>query len=70
MQIKRSCMLATLRKIQKMASNNEQLRLSGLAKLKEFEDLGYPVGVRKYMCAILARDTSNVTWRYIRNAQF
>ena len=68
-KLKRSCLMATLRKVHKMASNNEQLKLSGLAKLREFEKLGYPAGIRRYMCAIMARDNSNVTWRYIRSAQ-
>ena len=69
MAMKRATMLSTLRKVHKMASSGDQLVISASAKLNEFKRLLYPVGVRKYMCAILARDTSNTIWRYIRNLQ-
>ena len=68
-QMKRSCMMATLRKVHKMASDQVQLKISGMAKLKEFGNLGYPVGIRKYMCSIMARDYQCLTWRYIRTTQ-
>ena len=66
---KRSTLLATLKKVHLHASDNKELYISAKAKLKEFQNLQYPVGVRKYMCAILARDTSNLTWRRLRRHQ-
>ena len=67
--IKRATMLATLQKVHRMASDDIQLRNSAMDKLNEFKKLGYPLGIRKYMCAIMARDTSNVSWRAVRNLQ-
>ena len=55
--MKRATLLATLRKVHKMAaSNNNMLVKSALAKLNEFRELGYPAGIRIrwFMCAILA----------------
>ena len=68
-QQRRSTMLATLRKVDKMASSGRQLLISGDAKLKEFERLGYPVGVRRFMCAVLARDTGKIEWWALRKQQ-
>ena len=62
-------MMATLRKVHKMATSNRMLVQSAEAKLNEFRDLGYPRGIRKYMCAILARDYSSTYWRYVRSIQ-
>ena len=67
--MKRATMLATLRKVHKMASNNNMLVKSALAKLNEFRELGYPAGIRRFMCAILARDYRNTYWRYVRSLQ-
>ena len=64
---KRSSLLATLRKLHKMASDDDELMTSALHKLEEFRLLQYPLGIRKYMCAIMARDTSNTVWRIVRN---
>ena len=66
--MKRATLLSTLRKVDRMSSGG-QLYHSALAKLDEFSRLGYPVGIRKFMCAILARDTSNTIWRYVRSRQ-
>ena len=52
-----------------MASDKQQLTLSALAKLREFAKLRYPVGIRRFMCAIMARDTSDLTGRTVREAQ-
>ena len=52
-----------------MASNAKQLKLSASAKLQEFARLRYPMGIRRFMCAIMARDTSDLTWRAIREQQ-
>ena len=67
--LKRSILLATLRKVHKMANTPHQLLLSGTCKLNEFALLNYPVGIRKYMCAIMAKETSTLMWRTIRNLQ-
>ena len=42
---------------------------SGAAKLKEFERLHYPAGIRRFACTILARDTCNSTWLKLRKRQ-
>ena len=68
-EMKRATMMATLRKVHKMASNNKMLTDSAIAKLNEFRDLGYPQGIRKFMCAILARDNHSTYWRYVRSIQ-
>ena len=68
-EMKRACLLATLRKVHKMASSRVQLIKSAEAKLQEFTQLQYPKGIRKFMCAIMARDSSNTAWRYVRSQQ-
>ena len=65
-QHKRATLFAALTKLQNMASDEEQCMLSAKAKLKEFR---YPAGIRKYACAILARDYKSLTWRYLRGMQ-
>ena len=65
--MKRATLLATLRKVHLMASDPEQLMVSAIAKLQEFLDLKYPIGILRFMCAIMARDYSDITWRRIRN---
>ena len=67
--IKRSSLLASLRKVAKMASDPGQLLVSATCKLNEFASLQYPKGIRRYMCAIMARDTGDLTWRKIRQQQ-
>ena len=61
---------STLRKVDLMASDPEQLTISAMAKCKEFLDLEYPPGILRYMCAALARETGHSSWstvkRYIR----
>ena len=52
-----------------MASDEAQLKFSALAKLREFERLAYPVGIRKFACAVLARDTDCKVWWRVRAAQ-
>ena len=38
-------MLAALKNVDKMASDNDALEFSALAKCKEFLNLGYPSGI-------------------------
>ena len=63
---KRAMVMSTLRKVDSMASDNASLYDSALSKLNEFVNLRYPLGILRYFCAILARDTSNLTWRRVR----
>ena len=46
-----------------MASDDEQLFISGCAKLKEFELLSYPKHLRTYGCAVMAKGTVLETLR-------
>ena len=66
---KRATLLASLRKVHHMASDSKQLFFSGVDKLKEFANLDYPKGIRKFMCGIMARDTEDFTWYKIMQAQ-
>ena len=68
-QQKRSTLMASLRKVDKMASDGEQLLRSGSAKLQEFTRLRYPAGIRKFMCEVMYRDTGKIEWRYLRAGQ-
>ena len=61
--------MATLTKVHKMASDDTQLFISGTAKINEFRKIGYTPGVLRYMCAIMAKEESCLTWIEIRNSQ-
>ena len=65
---KRAVFLACLRKVDKMASDNNQLWISAIAKLREFKSKGYSAPLMRYLCSIMGRDTRNVTWFKIRSA--
>ena len=67
--VKRATLIATLKKLHTMASDNKELLHSASRKLEEFRLLKYPLGIRRYMCSIMARDTANMTWRTIREQQ-
>ena len=43
--MKRATLMATLRKVHLMASDSEQLMVSAIAKLQEFLDLEYTIGI-------------------------
>ena len=66
---KRATLLATLKKVHHMASDETQLWYSGKEKLREFAQLQYPRGIRKYMCGLMARDTQDGTWYKIMHEQ-
>ena len=66
---KRATLMACLKKVQRLASDNEMLKTSAIAKLQEFKDRGYPRSIRTYVCAVLARDTGNTTWFRVRDVQ-
>ena len=61
-QQKRSTLLATLKKVDCMASDEAERLESALDKLREFEDLGYPVAVRRQACRIIAEETGGMAW--------
>ena len=65
--IKRQIVLATLKKVQKMASDADELWKSAVPILQEFQGLGYPLGILKFMCSVVARDTNNRLWLDLRN---
>ena len=65
--MKRATLIAALRKVHEMASDPSELFISARAKLLEFVQLQYPVGILRFMCAIMARDYCDLTWRIVRN---
>ena len=66
--MKRQVVLATLKKVERMASNVDQLWKSAIPILEEFTNLGYPIGILKFMCAVVAKDTCSRVWLDIRDA--
>jgi len=67
-ETKRATILASLRKIHIMTSDGSQRFRSAMEKLREFKNLQYPIGILRFFCAIMARDTSDLTWRQVRDA--
>ena len=63
---KRVVLLSTLRKVDKMCSDADMRLESAVTKCKEFLRLGYPEGIIRYMCALVARDTRHVEWLDVR----
>ena len=57
--IKRATVMATLRKVDLHASSPSQLFISAKSKISEFLRKGYPAGILRYMCSILAKETKN-----------
>ena len=49
-------LVATLKKVAAMASNEKEVFVSAMHKLREFASLGYPVSVRKGACYRVARE--------------
>ena len=70
MDYKRTTLMGCMRRVHEMASNNQQLLKSGVAKLAEFRALGYPESIRTYVCAIMGRETRNTTWFRVRDTQY
>ena len=63
---KRATLLSTLKKVDRMASDTEWRTSSAWAKCSEFIRLGYPPGILRYMCAIVARDSGHAEWLRVR----
>ena len=68
-EMKKATLFAILRKVQHMASDKRELFASACDKLNEFAELQYSCGLRKFVCAIMARDYNNTVWRYVRSLQ-
>ena len=52
-----------------MASDPVELHQSAMAKLAEFEELGYPVQIRKGACYRVSRETGQLVWVAVALAQ-
>jgi len=50
-----------------MASDNDQLAISAMAKCKEFMNLNYPKGILKHFCTKMFNQTRVMTWIEIRS---
>ena len=64
---KRSVMISTLKKVNKMASNEENLVKSAYWKLKEFARLQYPIPALLRACSVVAVTTRNPAWFQVIN---
>ena len=64
---KRAVLVACLRKIHLMANDVGGLYFSAIRKLKEFENLEYPVGMLRNACNRLGATTGEGAWIGIRN---
>ena len=62
-------MISTLKKVNKMASNDENLVKSAYWKLKEFARLKYPIPalLTKSTCSVVAVTTRNPAWFQVIN---
>ena len=68
-QQKKAVLQGALRKVNHMASDNGMLIRSALDKLREFANVGYPAGVRRFVCVGLGCETGNDTWFIISKMQ-
>ena len=59
----------TLLSVYYMASNEKEVFVSAMHKLREFANLGYPVSVRKGACYRVARDGGGLAWLAAAKAQ-
>ena len=66
---KRSTMVATLKKVDFMASDRMEKLASAMDKLREFEHLGYPARVRRQACAVMARERNCMVWGVVAALQ-
>jgi len=62
---KRSTMIATLKKVDFMASDDFERFESARDKLREFADLGYPAGMRREACGVLIKERPSVAWAIV-----
>ena len=59
---KRSTLIATLKKVDRMASDATMRYYSAHDKLHEFTQLGYPDAMLKYACQRIGRETGHAIW--------
>ena len=64
---KRALLTTCLKKVHKMASSSQLLVSSGLAKVREFLKLEYPVYVVKAACGYMAASTGERAWLDVRD---
>ena len=55
-------MLATLKKVDFMASDDIERFYSAVDKLREFEALGYPATMRRGVCGVLLKERASLAW--------
>ena len=63
---KKAILIATLKKLDKMSSDQQSLLNSAVQKLSEFIDLNYPAKLIWTACTTLAVTTRDTTWFKIR----
>ena len=59
---KRATLIATLKKVDGMASDNTVRYASAFDKLREFIALRYPLKMLKYACLRVGRETGHGIW--------
>ena len=64
-QTKLSTLLSNLMKVQFYASDAMQLRVSAVAKLREYQRLKYPMGILRHVCGVVAFQTGIDDWKYM-----
>ena len=64
---KRATLTACLRKVHRMASDTDILRVSALDKVAEFRRLRYPLGLLRKACAYLAATSGVRQWLDVRD---
>ena len=64
-----STLVATLKKVDFMAGDDEERGFSALHKLREFQNLGYPVRTLRDACARVYRETGRLVWAAVAMMQ-
>ena len=65
---KRGILLATLKKVDRMASDSTQLFISATEKIREFYQKQYPPGTIGFACNMMYNSTGNRMWKHIKIA--
>ena len=65
--MKKAGIMMCLKKVHHMANDDQARITTGLHRLKEFMDLGYPIKLLQHLCAIMARDTGDRAWIQVRD---
>ena len=66
--LKRGILLATLKKVDRMASDPSQLFISATEKIREFSHKQYPPGTIGFACNVMYNTTGNWMWKRIKAA--